>query len=225
MYSQLHVKFLAAAAVLGVSAQVSSAQHINAGAVGQNANDKLVWANGAAYVNTSGYAKQLTKAETGTYAGYYQGAVTFTALHSNVAGGPAPGSFLVAEVVSLDGPAGGSFGFWEEGALAPTFSLASGTTGASQRFDLSSAEDGAGAVGADAYGHLHGRRQTATVEGVYTLGIRAVDTSVNGPGGGPIHAPSDVFYLNFYAVPEPSVLAMAGVGLMGMAWMARRRLS
>ena len=62
-----------------------------------------------------------------------------------------------------------------------------------------------------------------SLEGVYTVGFRALDTSVNGPGGGPIHVPSDVLYLNFYAVPEPSVLAMAGVGVMGMLWMARRR--
>jgi hypothetical protein len=35
--------------------------------------------------------------------------------------------------------------------------------------------------------------------GLYQVGFRFVDTSVNGPTNGPLHKPSDRFFLNFQA--------------------------
>lgn len=220
--------FLKAGLVLGallLAGQTSRAQHINAGALGQNQNDPLVWANGAAFAASSGYVQNMTLATSGRYAGFYNTGPTFTAL-SSTNGGAAPGSFLTAEIVSVTGPAGGQFAFWEGvdqgGGSSPTFSIATGGTGLSHQFALSDVSEGAGPPGEDPFGHLHGRRFTATEQGTYTVGLRVIDTSVNGAGGGPIHMPSDVLFMNFAAVPEPSAFALAGLALAGFWWLRRR---
>lgn len=208
-----------------LAAHSASAQHLNAGAVGQNQNDQLVWANAAELASSSGYVQNLTLATSGRYAGYYNGNITFVALHNTDAGGPALGSFIQAEIVSVAGPDGGFFGFWEGvdlgGGVTPTFNIATGSDNLSLRYTLSDASLGAGLPGQDPFGHIHGRRFTASEEGLYTVGFRAVDASVNGTGGGSIHAPSDIVYIQFAAVPEPSTFAIGGAGLLGL-WLMRR---
>lgn len=215
------------AAALMCCAQPVTAQHLEAGAAGQNQNDALVWANASELAASSGYVKELTYADTGRYAGLYNGSITLTALSSATAGGPAPGSFIQAEIVSVAGPAGAFFGFWEGvdlgGGLTPTYNIATGSEGLSLQYALSDANAGAGQPGQDPFGHLHGRRFTASEEGLYTVGFRAVDTSANGAGGGSIHTASDIVYINFQAVPEPSVLALAGTGLAGLWFLRRKR--
>jgi len=184
----------------GVQAQHG---HLNAGAKGTNQGDQLYWANGDIFAYNSGYVKEMTYAGTGTYAGNYEGGITPTALPATAAntgpafGAAAVGSFLVTEVISMDGPPGGSWSFWEGGSKAPTFTLRSGTTDGTNRFDLSNKAIGAGAPGADPYGHLHGRRFTVNTWGVYKVGFKILDISTNGTGGGPIHIPSDPFFINF----------------------------
>ncbi len=213
------------AAALACGAHSVTAQHLEAGAADVNQGDALVWANAAELEASSGYIQNLTLSTSGRYAGLYNGNLTLVAMSSTEAGGPAPGSFIQAEIVSLSGPAGAFFGFWESldlgGGSAPTYNIATGSEALSLRYALSDAAAGAGLAGQDPAGHLHGRRFTATAEGLYTVGFRTVDTSVNGTGGGPIHAPSDIVYINFQAVPEPSILALAGAGLAGL-WFLRR---
>lgn len=199
--------------------------HLNAGAVGQNQGDRLSFANGSLFAESSGYVKTMSPATSGTYAGFFTGGITLTALPTTVAnGGPAagasaPGSFLMVGIQSVTGPVGGEFAFWEEGATTPTFSYSVGYDVAvpTSLWALSDASGGAGAAGADPFGHLHGRNFTTTVPGDYVVGFKLFDNSGNGTGGGPIHTPSATLNIRFSAVPEPSVgvlLALGGAGLL-----------
>ena len=173
--------------------------HLNAGAIGLKQGDKLTFDNGADFTSSSGYVKTLTYTNGATYAGYYQGNVTLTALPQTAANAgpvpnaPAPGSFIKVQLISVDGPPGGAFGFWETGATNPTVSLASGQTGTNM-WALSQND---GSPGSDPYGHIHGRRQTVTKPGIYKVSFRLFDTSTNGVGGMPIHTPSDVITVCF----------------------------
>src|SRR6185436_5702012 len=78
------------------------------------------------------------------------------------------------------------FGFWDAGSTAPSIVLSPGQS-SSVLWRLS---DGDGAPGSDPYGHIHGRRFSATKPGIYKIGFTAVDTSTNGPARGPIHTAS-----------------------------------
>lgn len=230
MKSILNLRAALGILALWLAGQSVQAQHghLELGAVGQNQNDQLVWENGAAFAADSGYVKELTKAApTSAYAGYYDGGITLVA-NSSSAGGPALGAFARAVIVSVAGPAGGSFGFWENieetGSTTPTFVVPSGTTGGNFGFDLSDSEAGAGLPGKDAAGHLHGRRFTVDVPGEYLVGFKGIDTSKNGVGGGAIHADSDILFIKFATiVPEPGILSLAGLGVGAICWLRTRR--
>jgi hypothetical protein len=74
------------------------------------------------------------------------------------------------ELVSVSGPAGGSFAFWEVGATAPTWSRATGwnsTQGGIPSFPVVFKGDG----------HAHGRAFTMDRPGNYTVTFRAVDAN------------------------------------------------
>ncbi|MCX6921611.1 MAG: hypothetical protein NT154_00090 [Verrucomicrobia bacterium] len=127
-------------------------------------------------------------------------------------GGPcadhaAQGSCLELELVSLNGPPGASLGFWEPGQSQPRFSLPVGEAASTNRFVLSESQ---GAPGADPYGFIQGRRFAVSQPGLYSLGFRVVDTSTNGPGGGPIHAPSPVYQVYLQAGLTIASLARQG---------------
>ncbi len=182
--------------------------HINAGALSPSPGAQLDFVNGTEFATNSLYVVTLDPATNGPYAGvYYRDGLTFTALAATPDnGGPefghaALGATLALEVVSVAGPAGGQFGFWEAPANGIdgtnlTWSLAVGTTGGTNQFPLSEND---GTAGADPYGHIHGRIYSATLPGLYNVGFRLLDISTNGPGGGPIHTPSDLFHLYFQA--------------------------
>jgi len=175
--------------------------HLEIGAVGTAQNDPLLFANADIFDTTTNYVKTLTYTNGGPYAGYYQGNITLTGLAATEAhAGPedfaaALGTQIHAQLVAVAGPAGGAFAFWESGATSPTISLASDATG-TNTFRIS---ENNGAPGSDPYGHIHGRRFTATKPGIYTVSFRAFDFSANGIGGGPIHTPSSVVQIYFQA--------------------------
>ena len=185
--------------------------HIYAGALATNQNDDLYFSNGGQFdARLSSFALPQILRTNGLNAGYYRGdALTFSALAGTIPnGGPivghaAFGSRLAVQVVSVAGPAGGSFAFWEgdgESDLgAITFSVPVGTTNGSNYLVIS---ENNGEPGADPYGHIHGREFTASAPGTYLVGFRVIDVSTNGVGGGPIQSPSDVLPVRFQAGPR-----------------------
>jgi hypothetical protein len=153
--------------------------HIFSSAIGTNQNDKLNFSNGAAFdANLSTYSFPQILRTNGLNTGYYRGDVlTFTALAGTLAnGGPIPGhaafgSRLAVQVVSVAGPAGGSFAFWEgdgESDLGNvTFSVPVGETNGTNFLVVS---ENNSEPGADPYGHIHGREFTTSLPGTYTVG-------------------------------------------------------
>jgi hypothetical protein len=178
--------------------------HLNGGAESPSQGSKLVFANGADFSSETGYVKTLSLSSAGKYAGYFEGNITLTALHATdafgdpVPFGPAPGAFLAAEIVSVQGPSGGAFQFWDaDSTTAPTYNIPAGTHPSGAEFDLSEEALGAGSPGGDPFGHIHGRRFTVTKPGLYTVQFRLHDRSVNGQNGGAIHETSEPLSVQF----------------------------
>jgi len=201
-YSSIRKLALALGLALSVQTTLHAQHgHLNAGAAGTNQNDRLLWANGADFIASSGYIKTLDYTNAGRYAGHYQGGITLTALPATAAhAGPAPsapalGSFIQFRIACLEGPDGGAFNFWESTGATPVLSLTPGQS-STNLWRLSESD---GSPGSDPYGHIHGRRFTATKAGIYKVGFTAVDTSSNGAGGGPIHPLSDELPVWFQA--------------------------
>jgi hypothetical protein len=198
--------------------------HINAGIADTDSNgadqdDPLAFYSEEIpdFESGGGFSVSMPFSETGRFAGYYNGSQTITVL-SALTGlpeddqHPALNSFIQLQLVSVTGPAGGEFGFWESTALGggstPTFSLAVGATNGTDMWALSEGDESG-----DPYGHIHGRRFSATLPGLYTVGFRLVDTSTVGTAGGPIHIPSRIYLIDFEAVPEPSSAALLAAGI------------
>ncbi|MBC8094750.1 MAG: hypothetical protein H7Y43_02950 [Akkermansiaceae bacterium] len=163
--------------------------------IGANPAAQVNFYNGADFSTDINYVNTLTHTNAGPYGGYYVGNITFTALSSIDPEPAAPGSVIYAQLLSVQGPAGSAFAFWERAATAPTISLSAGTSGT----DLFRVSENDGSPGSDPHGHVHGRRFTATTPGIYTVTFRALDLSTNGPGGGPIQTPSDPLKIYFQA--------------------------
>lgn len=194
--------------------------HIYAGAAGTNRNDALVFTVASLFEAGAGYQLPMVLRTTGNNAGYYRGdALTFTALAATELGtGQLPGrallgSRLAVQLVSVDGPAGGEVAFWEgDGENAGnqiTFRVPVGTTDSTNALVISEND---GAPGSDPYGHIHGREFTTTLPGLYRVGFRLIDLSTNGPGGGPLHAPSEILRIYFQAGPTIESIETLALG-------------
>jgi hypothetical protein len=182
--------------------------HVNAGVTDAAAGSRLAFLNASRWAEESGYVVHLNKATNGPYAGYHvSSGYTFTALSAtDLNGGVFPGhaalgSHLVARLVSVEGPVGGSFGFWETpgdelDAEEITFGTSVGEVAGTREFPLS---ENNGRPGEDPYGHYHGRKYTATLPGLYKVGLVIRDASHNGPGGGPLHPESEITRFNYQA--------------------------
>ncbi len=118
---------------------------------------------------------------------------------------PATGSWLWAEIVSVSGPPGSRFGFWETAAFTPTHLLPANEAVTDVAFVLS---EGIDDPDEDPLGHIHGRAWTADKPGDYVIGIRLIDRSTSGPGGGPWHQPSRIYQFRFTAGPsfQPQII-------------------
>ncbi len=214
--------------VLGTPATLRGQHgHLNAGATGTNQNERVIWANGADFIASSGYVKTLNYTNGGRFAGYFEGGLTPTSLPATLeTGGPDPdaaafGSYLQFRLSCLEGPPGGAFNFWESGAASPSISLVPGQAST----NLWRLSENDGSPGTDPFGHIHGRRFTATKAGIYKIGFTAVDTSTNGAGGGPIHTPSEELPIWFQAgvsiqsvQPEASQVRVRFGAAAGFNW-------
>lgn len=129
---------------------------------------------------------------------------------------PRTGSWIWAEIVSVAGPSGASFGFWDEGFNVVTNSLATNQPTGNPRFVIS---EGIDDVNDDPFGHIHGRAWTATKPGDYTVGIRFIDRSTTRPGGGSWHTPSQTYLFKFQAGPsfQPTMTRNSG-GSIALTW-------
>ena len=138
---------LLSGALLNNPTHLLAHEHLNTGATGQHQGDQLIFANGEEFSAASGTVIQMTPAADGSYGGQYAAEITFTVLAATsdfggpVPGAPALGSYIQARIESVQGPAGGTFSFWNEGETIPGISMPSGTTIPSALWALSDEED------------------------------------------------------------------------------------
>jgi hypothetical protein len=192
---------IAAIGLMACAAHAQIHQHLNVGATSKAQNSQLIWANGADFAASSDYVNTMSLSNSGRFGGFYNGNITLTGLPATSdKGGPddqsaALGSVLQFKIACLAGPTGGSFGFWDAGSTAPSISVPVGYS----TTNLWRLSENDGTPSSDPYGHIHGRRFSATKPGIYMIGFTAVDTSTNGTGGGAIHTPSVQLLISFEA--------------------------
>ncbi len=143
-------------------------------------------------------------------------------------GGPepgyaAPGTYIQVKLLSVEGPSGASFGFWEtagQGAdgegVDGTNLTWSVTVPYSNGTNLIYVSESDGSPGSDPYGHIHGRVYSFTKPGYYKATWQFVDTSTNGPGGGPVDLPSAPFSTQYQAglTIDNITVSTNGVGIL-----------
>jgi len=142
------------------------------------------------------------------YAGYYYNCVqTFNALPATEAnGGPvvgaaAMGTVIQLQLLSVEGPAGANFAFWEgnrDGSFGTnlTWSVPVPSSGDTNLIRITQA---ANTPTNDPYGLVANRVFGFTKPGLYKLTWQLVDTSTNGPGGTPLDLSSAPFSLYYQA--------------------------
>lgn len=181
--------------------------HVEAGASAPIVGSKLIFVNGPAFEAESGFLVHLLPIHSPLYGDIYYGGsdITFTsAARTPDNGGPElfaalPGTHVVMVFDSVMGPPGGAISFWDSfdgffDATEITFTVPVGTKGGINQFSLSEND---GSEGVDPYGHIHGRKVSANLPGLYTVGFRLIDSAHNGPNGGPQHESSDLAWFNF----------------------------
>ena len=150
--------------ILGISA-VRAHDHIEVG-VDPGNQDRLVL-DGPSYQLAlyvprgepfSGYVPQFP-------GGWHACELTFTTEVSTL--DAADGADPWIEILSVAGPAGGSFAFWEVGEAGPTWSHPTGSSGGGNVFPV--------ILNGDT--HAHGRCFTMDKPGTYTVTFRAVDAA------------------------------------------------
>jgi len=197
------LKCLSAGALfaLAFTAAAQPHGHLYIGAASTNAGTPLSFVNGIEFAASNAYVKYLFYTNGSRYSNFYQGNITLTG-YARTPGHPefnssaaAWGAWLHASIAAVEGPPGGAFAFWESLSNSPTIHVPSGGTST----NLFRVSETAGEPGGDPYGHIHGRRFTATAPGLYKVTFQAWDLSTNGPGGGPIHTTSQLFPVYFEA--------------------------
>jgi hypothetical protein len=219
---------LAAALLAALVLPARGHKHLDTGAEAPTVGSKLFFRNGAGYEAASGFLYRLTPTNLASGLVFRSGDISradpdvdndpvFTCLPVDPNnGGPEPfapllGARVALQIVGVSGPDAGALSFWNSDgdyiAEDITFTVPVGTTHGTNAFFLSEND---GSPGSDPYGHIHGRRFSVDLPGLYTVDLRLVDATTNGPGHGPLHAPSALFKMYFQAgtsivelVPSP----------------------
>jgi hypothetical protein len=220
---KIHVKSygLLAAALLGLTAGTVHAQllSLTCGAVSTNAGAKLKFVNGDSFAASSGFVEPLTyqriSSRFGTNTFYCATNLQFTALSAktNPATAAAIGSYLACKVMSVSGPAGGVFSFWEQGAGWATyeFPVKDIYADGKNEFILSNCENGAGRPDGDPFGNVRGRRFVVNKPGEYLVTFKLYDLSQNHPTlpKTAIHAASDTLTVKFTTLVDMAITQLA----------------
>jgi hypothetical protein len=192
------------ALVIVANARAQDHGHLYISAYSQQAGAQLYFDNAGIFDLASGYVKTLllNTNPASRFFGRYDGNITVTPRATNTLRGAdygpnaaAPGSVIYFQITNVAGPAGGAFEFWETNGALPALSVPVGS-GATNLVKVSQSS---GAPGEDPWGHIHGRRFTATLPGIYRVAFRAFDLSTNGPAAGPNHTASAPITIAFQA--------------------------
>ena len=209
---KIHVKSysLLAAVLLGLSAGTMHAQllSVSCGAVSTNTGAKLKFVNGDGFAASSGFVvpltyQRITRVDLTTNIVYCATNLQFMALstRTNPTTAAAIGSYLACKIVSVTGPPGGFFSFWDQGAGWATYDFPVNDIYADGKneFILSNIETGAGHSDGDPFGNIRGRRFVVNKPGDYLVTFKLYDTSKNHPTqpNTPIHTPSDTLTMKF----------------------------
>ncbi|HMP89072.1 MAG TPA: hypothetical protein PJ991_02665 [Kiritimatiellia bacterium] len=140
--------------------------------------------------------------------GWFANELTFTTEASSLA--PAIGAEPHLAFISISGPSGGAFYFWEVGAIEPTWGRAAGWT--------NSPDDSPSipvVYGGDH--HVHGRAFTMNKPGEYSVSFRAVDASGH-------YSSSTVKTMTFVAQPPPPMTMKITNGMITLSFTSRINL-
>jgi hypothetical protein len=210
MKSKLLLKFPLLLAATSLCGRLQAHEHLAAGAGTNNLGAPILeFVNAGDYNTDSGYVFNLDSGTTNdAYLGnYYTGDQVFAALAATPDnGGPefgaaALGTYIQIKLLSIEGPAGASFGFWETqedgfDSTNLTWSLPVPYANGTNLIFVSQSD---GSPGSDPYGHLHGRIYSFTKPGLYKATWQFVDTSTNGVNGAPLNLPSEPFSIYYQA--------------------------
>lgn len=183
--------------------------HLEAGTLSSVPGAPLAFINDSDYGANSGFVFNLGAGDPGSpYEGfYYMNDLVFVAQAATPDfGGPEPdaaglGSQIFVQLLQVQGPAGSHLGFWETvqdevDSTNLTWTLPIPLTSGTNLIQVTQTPP---SPTSDPYGHLHGRIYSVDQPGFYVTTWRFVDLSTNGPGGGPVQAPSAPFDLFFQA--------------------------
>jgi hypothetical protein len=207
--SSKYLATMAFAVALATTSSLQAHDHLEAGTYSTIPGGPLAFINDADYGADSGFAFNLGAGDPGSpYEGfYYMNDLVFAAQAATPDyGGPEPaaaglGSQIFVQLLQVQGPAGSHLGFWETvqdevDSTNLTWTVPIPLTGGTNLIQVTQSSD---SPTADPYGHLHGRIYSVDQPGFYVTTWRFVDLSTNGPGGGPVQAPSAPFDLYFQA--------------------------
>src|SRR5215467_14580465 len=121
MKAQTNIAFLILLAMVCQRGGLQAHDHLAAGASSSSPGATLIFQNGADFGGDTGFVFNLTAGTTNApYLGYYHTDesvfVALAATPNN--GGPEPGAaplgtYVQVKLLSVEGPTGASFGFWE----------------------------------------------------------------------------------------------------------------